>query len=77
MATILINDHVNDELIQALEKNHTVINTHYTHELLTKKIQEVDVIIVKSKTKITKDILDASMKTKKLKLIITRWCGVR
>jgi hypothetical protein len=37
MATILINDYVNDELTQALEKNHTVINTHYTHELLTKK----------------------------------------
>ncbi len=76
MATILINDHVNDELTQALEKNHIVINTHYTHELLIEKIQEVDVIVVKSKTKITKDILDASMKTKKLKLIIRAGVGL-
>ncbi len=76
MATILINDKVDDNLIRILNSHHDVIEKHYDANNLINVIKDVDIIIVKSKTKINKAILDESQKTNRLKLIIRAGIGL-
>lgn len=76
MATILINDKVDDNLVRILNFNHVVIEKHHEINELIHVIKEIDVIIVKSKTKLNKIILDESKKTNKLKLIIRAGVGL-
>ncbi len=76
MATILINDKVDENLKHRLKNHHDVIEEHYTLDVLINKIKDVDVIIIKSKTTITRDILDAAKSTNRLKLIIRAGVGL-
>ena len=76
MATILINDKVDENLKFKLKDRHDVIEAHYPVNELIDKIKDVDVIIVKSKTRITKEILDAAKSTNRLRLIIRAGVGL-
>jgi D-3-phosphoglycerate dehydrogenase len=49
---------------------------HYEGEELNKKIQEIDCIIIRSATKIRKQLIDEALKTKQLKLIIRAGVGI-
>lgn len=76
MATILINDFIDQPLIDFLSLNHQVTSHHYTYDELKMMIQSVDCIIIKSKTKIDATLIDQALQTKKLKLIIRAGVGI-
>lgn len=77
MIKILVNDGMEKEAIGKLKKlGFEVIDKHYDLEELKEKIKEVDVIVIRSATKIRKEIIDEAVKTKKLKLIVRGGVGL-
>jgi D-3-phosphoglycerate dehydrogenase len=76
MATILINDSIDQHLIDILSLNHEVISHHYTYDSLKTMIKSIDCIIIKSKTKIDSTLIEHALGTKKLKLIIRAGVGI-
>jgi D-3-phosphoglycerate dehydrogenase len=76
MATILINDSIDQHLIEILSLNHQVISRHHTYDDLKIMIQSIDCIIIKSKTKIDSTLIDHALETKKLKLVIRAGVGI-
>lgn len=77
MIKILANDKIDDQSIQALrDLDIEVIEEHYDPEELKEKIKDVDGIIVRSATKVTKEVLEAALETGKLKLIIRAGVGI-
>ena len=76
MQTILLNDGLDQEIIEKLQPEYDIINRHYPKTELLEKIKEVDCIVIRSKTKIDKDIIDASLETNRLKLIIRAGVGL-
>jgi len=58
---IIVSDHVEKEAIEYLRKNHVVAyEPEISMEGLKKKIADFDAIIVRSRTKVTKDIISSS-----------------
>lgn len=77
MSKILANDGMDKNASKRLlELGHEVILEHYEPELLKEKIKEIDVIIIRSATKIRKELIDEALKTGKLKLIIRAGVGL-
>jgi len=77
MIKILANDKIDDQSVQALkDMDIEVIEEHYDPEELKEKIKEVDGIIVRSATKVTKEVLESALETGKLKLIIRAGVGI-
>lgn len=77
MIRILANDKIDDQSVQALkDMDIEVIEEHYDPEELKEKIKEVDGIIVRSATKVTKEVLESALETGKLKLIIRAGVGI-
>lgn len=77
MIKILANDKIDDQSIQALrDLDIEVIEEHYDPEELKEKIKDVDGVIVRSATKVTKEVLEAALETGKLKLIIRAGVGI-
>lgn len=77
MSIILVNDGMDKKAAQILkDMGHELIEEHYDLEMLKQKIKEVDAIIIRSATKIRKEIIDEALKTEKLKLIIRAGVGV-
>ncbi|MFD3157740.1 D-2-hydroxyacid dehydrogenase [Haloimpatiens sp. FM7330] len=77
MIKILVNDGMKIEAIEKLKKmGLEVIDKHYVGEELEEKIKEVDVIIVRSATKVRKNLIDEALKTKKLKLVVRGGVGL-
>ncbi len=77
MSIILVNDGMDKKAAQILkDMGHELIEEHYDSEMLKQKIKEVDAIIIRSATKIRKEIIDEALKTERLKLIIRAGVGV-
>ncbi|MDW7668332.1 MAG: D-2-hydroxyacid dehydrogenase [Bacillota bacterium] len=77
MAIILANDSMDQNAAKALkERGHEVIEHHYELEELKEKIKEVDIVIVRSATKIREELIDEAAKSGKLKLIIRAGVGL-
>jgi D-3-phosphoglycerate dehydrogenase len=77
MAIILANDAMDQDAAKALkERGHDLIEHHYEIDELKEKIKEVDIIIVRSATKIREDLIDEASKGGKLKLIIRAGVGL-
>ncbi len=77
MATILANDSMDQNAAKALkERGHELIEHHYEVDELKEKIKEVDIVIVRSATKIREEIIDEAAKSGKLKLIIRAGVGL-
>lgn len=76
MAVILLNDGLDQEIIKQLEKQHEVIKHHYDHQELLEVIKRVDIIVIRSKTTINKEVIDAACQTNTLKLIIRAGVGL-
>lgn len=76
MIRVLANDGLQKGAIDKLTSlGFEVINTHYNKEILSDKLKEFDILVIRSATKITADILN-QIKGGKLKLIVRAGVGV-
>lgn len=77
MLRILLNDGLDKKAISNLELLGFDVDTnHYDIEDLKEKIKEVDCIVIRSATKIRRELIDEAIKGGKLKLIIRGGVGV-
>lgn len=77
MNRILVTDGMDKEQAEVLRNlGYEVIEEELNHEELKDKIKDVSVLIVRSRTKVTKDIVDEAKKTGNLKLVIRGGVGV-
>ena len=77
MKKILVTDGMDREAVEMLRnKGFEVEEKFYPEEELKEKIKEIDVIVVRSATKIRKEMLDEAVKGGKLKLIIRGGVGL-
>ena len=76
MYRVLTNDGLQQGAIDKLEKlGFEVVNTHYKQDVLGKELKEFDAIVIRSATKLTKEILDEAVGGK-LKLAIRAGVGI-
>ena len=74
MPKILITDPIHDDAVEILKSVGDVeIATGLSHEELKEKIKDADAIVIRSGTKLTKDIIDAA---ENLKVIARAGVGV-
>ena len=77
MAKILVSDGIEKSAAEALEKmGHVIIEKFYTPDELKERIKVFDAIVIRSATKVTKEVIDGALETKRLKLIIRGGVGV-
>ncbi len=77
MLRILLNDGLDKKAISNLEMLGCDVDTnHYYIEDLKEKIKEVDCIVIRSATKITRELIDEAIKSGNLKLIIRGGVGL-
>ena len=77
MLNILIADGMEKSSLEVLEKmNFNVVDHHYDKNDLMVEIKKYNIIVVRSATKITKDIIDEAVKDSNLKLIIRAGVGL-
>ena len=76
MVRILLNDGLDQDVIDLLKKDYDVVDKHYDHNELKSEIKNYDVLVVRSKTTVDKSIIDASLESSKLKLIIRAGVGL-
>jgi len=77
MYKILANDGIDASAAEKLiELGYDVEVKFYDKEELVSKINEIDCIIIRSATKIREDLIDESLKTGRLKLIIRAGVGI-
>lgn len=76
MYRVLTNDGLQQGAIESLEAlGVEVVNTHYDKDILGEKLKEFDCIVIRSATRLTKEILDEGSKGK-LKLAIRAGVGI-
>jgi len=74
---ILVTDGMDKNAISTLRaKGHEVIEQFYEIDQLNEIIKDVDVIIVRSATKLRKNTIDNALTTKRLKMIIRGGVGI-
>ncbi|WP_122640998.1 D-2-hydroxyacid dehydrogenase [Romboutsia sp. Marseille-P6047] len=77
MFNILITDGVNKDEIERLRKsNFNVINEFFDGLGLGEKLKDMDALVIRSKNKITKEIIDKACEGNRLKLIIRSGVGL-
>lgn len=77
MLRVLISDGMETEAVNKLKTmNLEVVDKHYEKEELMEEIKNFDVLIVRSNTKVKKDVIDASLVTGRLKLVIRGGVGL-
>lgn len=77
MAKILITDGIEKSASTALrEKGYELVEKSCQIDELKSEIQNCDAIIIRSATKVTREIIDAALKTKRLSLIVRGGVGV-
>ena len=76
MFRILVSDGLQENAInKLLELGFEVIDEHYDKEVLGEKLKDFDALVVRSATKVTKDVLEKASGGK-LKLIIRAGVGI-
>ena len=77
MSKILVTDGMDKGAIQALKNlGHEVTEQFFEPEELKEQVKGFNVVIVRSATKVRKDIIDSAVETGNLKLIIRGGVGV-
>lgn len=77
MIKILANDGIQKSAEEELQKKgFQVITEHFDAEQLMNEIKNIDCLIVRSATKVRKDLIDAAASTGRLKLIIRGGVGI-
>lgn len=76
MYRILTNDGLQQGAINKLEAlGMEVVNTHYNQDILGEKLKEFDTVVIRSATKLTREVLDEASKGK-LKLAVRAGVGI-
>ncbi|PBG90111.1 3-phosphoglycerate dehydrogenase [Clostridioides difficile] len=77
MYNILVTDGIEKEAARKLrDLDFNVIEQFYEKDVLGDKLKDVDVLVVRSATKVTKDVIDKALEGKKLKLIVRGGVGL-
>lgn len=77
MVKVLITDGMDQEKKQdLLDSGYDVIDEEVDVEQLKEMIQEVDVAVIRSRTKITKEIIEKALETKQFKAVIRAGVGL-
>ncbi|HGS9896433.1 TPA: D-2-hydroxyacid dehydrogenase [Clostridioides difficile] len=77
MYNILVTDGIEKEAARKLrELDFNVIEQFYEKDVLGDKLKDVDVLVVRSATKVTEDVIDKALEGKKLKLIVRGGVGL-
>lgn len=77
MFRILANDGIEKKAVEILEqKGFQVLTGHLDGDNLLKEIKNIDCLIVRSATKVRKDLIDTAASTGRLKLIIRGGVGI-
>ncbi len=77
MLKILITDGMDKKAVQTLKNmGHKVTEQFFEPQELKERVKDFDVVIVRSATKVRKDIIDSALQTGNLKLIIRGGVGV-
>lgn len=77
MIRILTNDGIEKSAAKKLtDMGYEVDENHFELEELKEAVKHIDVLTVRSATKVTKEVIDAAMKTGNLKLIIRGGVGI-
>ncbi|MCC0649373.1 D-2-hydroxyacid dehydrogenase [Clostridioides sp. ZZV15-6598] len=77
MYNILITDGIEKDAARKLrELDFNVMEEFYEKDVLGDKLKDVDVLVVRSATKVTKDVIDKALEGKKLKLIVRGGVGL-
>jgi len=77
MISVLIKDKVDQFLIEELKKRKILVRDNYnTPDTLLKEVKENEILIVRSATKVTKEVIDAAAQTGILNLIIRAGVGI-
>lgn len=77
MLRILANDGMDQTAVDYLrEQGHEVVTDHYELDVLMTKINEFDALVVRSATKVRKDLIDAAAEGGRLKLVVRAGVGI-
>lgn len=77
MAKILITDGMDQGAVQTLkDMGHEIVEQFFEPEELKEQVKEFNVLIVRSATKVRKELIDSALKTGDLRLIIRGGVGV-
>lgn len=77
MAKILVTDGIEKSAAEELKNmGHDIVEQFYAPYELKVQVKDFDAIIVRSATKVTKEVIDGALETKRLKLIIRGGVGV-
>ncbi|SHK47799.1 D-2-hydroxyacid dehydrogenase [Paramaledivibacter caminithermalis] len=77
MIRILVTDGMDTGAVQRLiDEGFEVVEEHFELEDLKEKVKEFDAMVVRSATKVRKEVLDAALETKRLKLVVRAGVGV-
>ncbi|MBC8588017.1 D-2-hydroxyacid dehydrogenase [Paratissierella segnis] len=77
MFRILVTDGMEKGAVQKLrDLDYEVVEKFYELDELKEKVKEFDCLVVRSATKVRKDIIDEALKTNRLKLIIRGGVGI-
>lgn len=77
MARILVTDGIDQTAKKELVNlGHEVVEKHYEINELKEQVKEFDAMVVRSATKVRKEVIDSALEGKKLKLIIRAGVGL-
>ena len=77
MFRILVTDGMEKGAVQKLrERGYEVVEQYFELEELKDNIKEFDCLVVRSATKVRKDLIDEALTTNRLKLIIRGGVGI-
>ena len=77
MVKVLVTDGMDGAAIKSLEeKGYEVIQQHYEPDELGKALEDVDVLVVRSATKVREPVIDQAAAAGRLKMIIRGGVGV-
>ncbi|WP_432401305.1 D-2-hydroxyacid dehydrogenase [Wukongibacter sp. M2B1] len=77
MIRILVTDGMDKSAVKSLvDAGFEVVEEFYEVEELKEKVKEFDALVVRSATKVRKEIIDAALDTKRLKLVVRAGVGV-
>ncbi len=77
MAKILVTDGIEKSAAEELKKlGHDIVERYYAPDELKEQVKGFDAIIVRSATKVTKEVIDSALEARRLKLIIRGGVGV-
>ncbi|MCT4564215.1 MAG: D-2-hydroxyacid dehydrogenase [Maledivibacter sp.] len=77
MIRILVTDGMDKNAVKSLEDaGFEVVQQFYDVEELKEKVKEFDAMVVRSATKVRKEVLGAALETKRLKLVVRAGVGV-